>query len=63
LWLIQPIAESLQPATEDPFGAGASHRPYAKTPRTPAFGMADLVVSLKGVQVGGGCLSLLHILY
>ena len=63
LWLIQLIAESLQLATEDPFGVDASHRPYAKTPRTPAFGMADPVVSLKGVQVDGGCLSLLHILY
>ena len=53
LWLIQPVAESLLFATEDPFGADASHRPYAKTPRTLAFGMADPVVSLKGVQVGG----------
>ena len=49
LWLIRPVAESLQLVTEDPFGVDANHRPYVKTPRTPAFGMADLVVSLKGV--------------
>ena len=63
LWLILPNAKSLQPATEDPFGAAANRRPYAKTPRTPAFGMAGLAASLKDVQVGGGYLSLLHILY
>jgi len=63
LWPIQPVAESLQLETEDPFAADASRRPYAKTPRTLAFGMADLEVPLKGVQAGGGCLSLLHILY
>jgi hypothetical protein len=63
LWPIRPVAELLQLETEDPFAADASRRPYAKTPRTPAFGMVDLVVPLRGVQVGGGCLSLLHILY
>jgi hypothetical protein len=63
LWPIQPVAESLQLAMEDPFGADASRPPYAKTPRTPAFEMADLVVPLMGVQVGGGYLSLSHILY
>jgi hypothetical protein len=63
LWPIQPVAELLQLATEDPFGVDASRRPYAKTPRTPAFGMADLAVPLKGVHVGGECLSLLHIVY
>jgi hypothetical protein len=63
LWPIQPFAELLQLETEGPFAAAASRRPYAKTPRTLAFGMADLEVPLKDVQVGDGCLSLLHILY
>jgi hypothetical protein len=63
LWPIQPVAELLQLETGDPVAADASRRPYAKTPQTPAFGMADPVASLKGVQVGGGYSSLLHILY
>jgi len=63
LWPIQPVAELPQLETEDPFAGDASRRPYAKTPRTPAFEMADLEVPLKGVRVGGECLSLLHILY
>jgi hypothetical protein len=62
LWPIQPVAELLQLETEGPFAADANRRPYAKTPRTPAFGMADLEVPWKDV-LGDGCLSLLHILY